>query len=40
MNAAALSPDATKLKAVRATLAAIEPAVWTRVHLFDAAVPV
>lgn len=32
MNAAALSPDATRLRAVRAALAAIEPAVWTRVH--------
>lgn len=32
MNAAALSPDAARLKAVRASLAAIEPADWSRVH--------
>ncbi|MER9901624.1 hypothetical protein [Mesorhizobium sp. M0130] len=37
MNAVALSPDAAKLKAVRAALAAIEPAVWTRVHGADGA---
>ncbi|MER9471068.1 hypothetical protein [Mesorhizobium sp. M0520] len=37
MNAVALSPDAARLKAVRAALAAIEPAVWTRVHGADGA---
>ncbi|RWQ12359.1 hypothetical protein [Mesorhizobium sp.] len=36
MNAA-LSPDATRLRAIRAALAAIEPAVWTRVHGADGA---
>lgn len=30
MNAAALSPDAARLKAVRASLAAIAPAAWSR----------
>ncbi|TPM41559.1 hypothetical protein [Mesorhizobium sp. B2-3-4] len=32
MNAVALSPDARKLRAVDAALAAIAPADWTRVH--------
>lgn len=32
MNAAALSPDAVRLKTVRASLAAIAPGVWTRAH--------
>lgn len=37
MNAAALSPDAVRLKAVREALAAIEPAEWSRVHGTDGA---
>ncbi|TPM55333.1 hypothetical protein FJ959_18160 [Mesorhizobium sp. B2-2-4] len=32
MNAVALSPNANRLRAVRASLAAIAPADWTRVH--------
>lgn len=32
MNAVALSPDAAKLRAVRASLDAIAPADWTRAH--------
>ncbi|RUU29745.1 hypothetical protein [Mesorhizobium sp. M6A.T.Ce.TU.016.01.1.1] len=32
MNAAVLSPDATRLKQIRASLAAIAPARWTRAH--------
>ncbi|RWO29594.1 MAG: hypothetical protein EOS10_22380 [Mesorhizobium sp.] len=37
MNAVALSPDAARLRAIRAALAAIEPAAWTRVHGADGA---
>lgn len=37
MNAAALSPDAMRLRAIRSALAAIEPAAWTRVHGADGA---
>ncbi|TIN82697.1 hypothetical protein [Mesorhizobium sp.] len=32
MNAAALSPEAARLKAIKASLEAIAPAKWTRVH--------
>ncbi|TPJ75815.1 hypothetical protein FJ422_30830 [Mesorhizobium sp. B2-6-3] len=32
MNAVALSPNAARLRAIRASLAAIAPADWTRVH--------
>lgn len=32
MNAVALSPDAARLKAIRVSLEAIGPAVWTRAH--------
>ncbi|MCA0025490.1 MULTISPECIES: hypothetical protein [unclassified Mesorhizobium] len=32
MNAVALSPNATRLRAIRASLATIAPADWTRVH--------
>lgn len=32
MNATALSPDAARLKAVRASLAQISPARWSRAH--------
>ncbi|WP_136617043.1 MULTISPECIES: hypothetical protein [Mesorhizobium] len=32
MNAAVLSPDATKLRAIRAALTDIAPGEWTRVH--------
>ncbi|RWO90906.1 hypothetical protein [Mesorhizobium sp.] len=37
MNAAALSPDAMRLKAVRASLAGIAPGRWTRVQGPDGA---
>lgn len=32
MNAVSLSPDAVRLKRIRAALEAIAPATWTRVH--------
>jgi len=32
MNAVSLSPDAAKLRAIRASLAAIAPGEWSRVH--------